>query len=226
MTEDYDILHLINLSSETDNQWRNTTNVPTTKSNLPVKYYLSPNSGISGVYLASPDFNEGTTQTLSYTTGTDSTGFFVSFTVPSLQYWDMVYIKRTVTAPANNVYEAENAIKTNVSVNTNHTGYTGTGFVDCFAESGDEVTFQIKVPSDNNYTLTFKYANNTGYTATKHIYIDGSYAGTLNMSNLSNWDTWSTASLSKYLGEGIHTVCIYYASDDNHAINLDSLTVN
>ncbi len=226
MTSDYDILHLINLSSESDNQWRNTTSAPTTKTNLPVKYYLSPNSSVTGVYLASPDLNEGTSQSLSYTTGTDSTGFYVSFTVPSLAYWDMIYIKRTVTIPSSNRYEAELAIKTNVTTNTNHTGYTGTGFVDGFAEVGDEITFQVRVTSDNNYQLNFRYANNTGYTATKHVYVDGNYVGTLSMSNLSNWDTWSTASLSTYLTQGVHTVCIYYDSSDNHAVNLDNLIIS
>lgn len=226
MTDDYDILHLINLSSDTDNEWRDSTVTPAVKTNLAVKYYLSPDANITGVYLASPDNDEDVSQSLSYTTGTDSTGSYVSFTVPSLQYWDMIYIKRTITPPSGGVYEAENAIKTNVSVNTNHTGYTGTGFVDSFADPGDEVTFQVQVGSDSNYSLAFRYANNTGYTATKHIYIDGSYVGTLSMANLSSWDTWSTASLSAYLKAGVHTVCIYYDSSDDHAINLDSLTVS
>lgn len=226
MTTDYDILHLINLTNETDSQWRNSTNTPTAKSNLSVKYYLASNANISGVYIASPDSNEGTSQQLSYTTGTDSTGYYVSFTVPSLTYWDMIYIKRTITAPTGNLYEAENAIKTNVTTNANYTGYTGSGFVDGFAEQGDEVTFQVNVSAAGNKNLNFKYANNTGYDATRHVYVDGVLLGTLNMANLPNWSTWNTASLTSSLTQGIHTICIYYDTTDNHAINLDSLIVN
>lgn len=225
-TTDYDILHLINLSSESDTQWRNTTSAPTLKSNLSVKYYMSPDASISGVYVASPDTNQGVSQSLSYTTGTDSTGYYASFTVPSLNYWDMIYIKRNIATPANQTYEAEKAIKTNVTVNTNHTGYTGTGFIDGFAEQGDEVTFQIAVPTTGSRSLSFKYGNSTGYAATRHVYIDGSYAGTLSMANLSSWDTWSTASLSATLTQGIHHVCMYYDSSDSRGINLDSLTLN
>lgn len=225
-TTDYDILHLINLTSETDTQWRNTTNAPVVKNNLSVKYYLSSNANISGVYLASPDINEGTTQQLSYTTGSDSTGYYISFTVPSLNYWDMIYVKRSLNTPINNQYEAESAIKTNVTTNTNHTGYTGTGFVDSFAEQGDEVTFQVNISSAGNHTLNFRYANNTGYTSTRHVYVDGAYVGVLQMQNLSNWDTWNTASLSTNLTTGVHTVAIYYDTTDGHAINLDNLTVN
>lgn len=225
-TDNYDILHLINLASENDTQWRDTTTSPTIKSNLSVKYYLSPDANISGVYVASPDTGNGISQSLAYSTGTDATGHYVSFTVPSLDYWDMIYIKRTIAAPANQLYEAENAIKTNVTLNTNHTGYTGTGFVDGFESAGDEVTFQIRVASADTYALSFKYANSTGYTSTRHIYIDGSYAGTLSMPNLSSWDLWSTASLSSALTEGVHTVCMYYDPSDDHAINLDNLSVD
>jgi len=226
MTTNYDVLHLINLTNESDSQWRNSTSTPTTKTNLSVKYYLAPNANISGVYVASPDANEATSQQLSYTTGTDSTGYYVSFTVPTLAYWDMVYIKRTIAAPTGNVYEAESAIKTNVTTNTNHTGYTGTGFVDGFAESGDEVTFQVNVTTAGSHNLNFKYANNTGYTATRHVYVDGTYAGTLNMANLANWDTWGTANVTSNLTQGIHTIVIYYDPADSRGINLDSLTIN
>lgn len=226
MSTDYDILHLINLKNENDSQWRNSTNTPAALSNLTVKYYMASNASISGVYIASPDFNNGTSQSLSYSTGTDSVGFYVSFTVPGLQYWDMVYVKRTIPAPAYNRYEAETAIKTNVTTNTNHTGYTGTGFVDGFAEQGDEVTFQVNVSSAGNHSLVFRYANNTGYTSTRHIYVDGAYAGTVNMPNLANWDTWSTASVSVNVTSGIHTVCMYYDSSDAYAINLDNVVVN
>lgn len=225
MTENYDILNLINLLSETDTQWRNVTETPTIQTNLSVKYYLSPDASVSGVYVASPDSNDGISQFLSYSTGTDSTGHYVAFTVPSLDYWDMIYIKRSISVPSNNVYEAENAIKTNVTTNTNHTGYTGTGFVDGFAEQGDEITFQVNATSAGTHALSFRYANDTGYTSTRHIYVDGQYVGTLDMPNLGSWDTWSTASLSTNLTSGIHTVCIYYDSSDDHAINLDNLMV-
>lgn len=225
-TNDYNILHLINLSNETDSQWRNSTNAPTVKNNLSVKYYLPTDAAVSGVYLASPDLNEGISSQLSYTTGVDSTGRYVSFTVPTLNYWDMIYIKRTLNTPSNNQYEAENSIKTNVATNTNHTGYTGTGFVDCFAEKGDELTFQVNVSSAGNHALNFRYANNAGTEATRHVYIDGTYVGVVHMPNLANWDTWSTASINVNLTAGVHTICMYYDSSDSNGINLDNLTVN
>ncbi|GFZ33870.1 hypothetical protein CSC2_43960 [Clostridium zeae] len=225
MTKDYDILHLINLSNETDSQWRNSTNAPIVKNNLNVKYYVPTDATISNVYLASPDLNEGTSTALSFTTGTDSVGKYLSFTVPTLNYWDMIYIKRDLTAPANNQYEAENAIKTNITTNTNHVGYTGTGFVDGFAEQGDEITMEVNVGTAGNHTLNFRYGNNTGSEATRHVFVDGSYVGILHMPNLSNWDTWGNASLNINLSAGVHTICMYYDATDSSGINLDNLTV-
>ncbi|OPJ65252.1 glycoside hydrolase family 66 protein [Clostridium oryzae] len=225
MTKDYDILHLINLSNETDSKWRNSTSSPIVKNNLSVKYYFPTDTAISNVYLASPDFNEGTSTALKYTTGTDNIGKYVSFTVPTLDYWDMIYIKRAVNTPNNDQYEAENAIKTSVTTNTDHTGYTGTGFIDGFAEKGDEITTEINADAAGDHSLIFRYGNSTGTEATRHVYVDGSYVGILHMPNLSNWDTWSKASLNVNLAAGVHTICIYYASTDNGGVNLDNLTV-
>lgn len=226
MTKDYDILHLINLSNKTDTLWRESTGTPKLKTNLNVKYYLSDTANISGVYIASPDSNEGLSQQLNYTEGTDSVGHYISFTVPSLQYWDMIYIKRGIPTPSNSTYEAEGAIKTNVTTNTNHVGYTGSGFVDGFVNPGSEVTFEVNIPQDGNYSLNFKYANCTGGNATRHVYIDGSYAGVINMASLKDWDTWSTSAITAKLTSGIHTICIYYDPSDKNAINLDNLLIN
>lgn len=48
-------------------------------------------------------------------------------------------------------YEAESATLFNVTTNTNHAGYTGTGFVDGFGESGDYVEFSISAPEASKY---------------------------------------------------------------------------
>jgi len=88
-------------------------------------------------------------QQLSFTTGTDSKGKYVLFTMPSLQYWDMVYMKRAFTTPANDIYEAEGRVKVDVGTSTNHTGYFGSGFVDAF-EATDGLTFTVRAAQDND----------------------------------------------------------------------------
>jgi len=220
----YDVLHLINLLGN-DDQWRNEANTPPTKTNLVVKYRMGPNVSISGVYLASPDINHGKTTSLSYTTGSDSAGHYVSFTVPSLKYWDMIYIKRTFTPPSGDRYEAESAVKTNVGVNNNHTGYSGSGFVDGFESVNDGVSFVIYASTEDDYTLRFRYANATGATATRNVYIDGQYAGRVTMKPLANWDTWGDGILTVRLKPGLHHLVFWFTSQNSTAINLDYLEV-
>ncbi len=122
-------------------------------------------------------------------------------------------------------YEAEFASGSGTSTNTNHTGYTGTGFVDSFDASGDSVTFDTHVSTAGIYQVTLRYANATGGTATRTVTIDGTVAGTVSMPSLANWDTWATANLSVSLGAGHHTISISWASGDSGAINLDSLSL-
>jgi len=64
---------------------------PEIQENLKVKFYTDRK--ISSVYLCSPDFSNCESLSLSHDKGTDSNGKYIEFTVPSLQYWDMIYMK-------------------------------------------------------------------------------------------------------------------------------------
>lgn len=121
-----------------------------------------------------------------------------------------------------NLYEAETAALNGAAVNTDHPGYTGTGFVDKFDSRGDYVQFNIQIPAAGDYSMIFRYANATGYYASAKVYFDGKYEAMAVFPSLSNWDTWGTAEVGKYLTAGAHTVKLVY---NNHAINIDNLTV-
>lgn len=89
----YEIIHLINLLG-TDNKWRDERGkkeVPQEVKDLKVTYYTDKE--ISKIYVASPDYNNCKSQELSFKTGADERGKFVTFTLPLLYYWDMIYMK-------------------------------------------------------------------------------------------------------------------------------------
>lgn len=91
-----DVLHFINLLNLSNTDWMDTNAnqpAPTTQTNVLVKYYYGSGSP-SAVNFASPDVNGGVAQSLSYTTGSDGGGNYVQFTLPSLSYWDMVWINK------------------------------------------------------------------------------------------------------------------------------------
>lgn len=84
------VLHLINLANAANFDWRDTNGnqtVPKTYQNVNMTYAAA--KPVKQVWYASPDVDGGTSKTLSFS----SAGNTVSFTLPSLQYWDMVVVE-------------------------------------------------------------------------------------------------------------------------------------
>ena len=93
----YEVIQLINLYRQTTNLWQDSsasTPTPPTFHNVQVKYYVGQEK-VQGVYAASPDFQNGAATQLKYTYSVSKGKRYISFTVPSLQYWDMIYLKKT-----------------------------------------------------------------------------------------------------------------------------------
>jgi dextranase len=222
-TNTYEIFHLINLLGN-DDQWRNIAGSPPLLENIPIKLRLGPDADIEGVYVASADNNSSIMLPIPYTLGTDSQGDYLLITLPHLEYWDMIYIERTIKAPGNNRYEAEDAIKWNVGVNTNHGGYSGSGFVDQFAEINDSVSFYVAITQPGDYSFSFRYANG-GSDASRALFVNGDYKDDIEFGALGNWEFWNTEVKQLYMEPGIHQVVLYYGSWNNGAINLDYLQI-
>lgn len=58
-------------------------------------YYTS--GSIGNLYMASPDINHGISTQITYTTGSDTNGNFITFTLPSLKYWDLVWLENNIS---------------------------------------------------------------------------------------------------------------------------------
>lgn len=220
-TPEAEIFHLVNLLGN-DDRWRNVAAAPPVLEDLAVKLRLGPDAQVTAVKLASPDCQGGIMQPLPYTTGTDARGAYVSVTVPRLEYWDMLYVERTVELPAGGRYEAERAIQWNTAVDTDHGGYTGSGFVDQFTEAGDSVSFVVAAPRAGNYTLRFRYANG-GPAATRSVVVNGDILGNVTLAPLGDWEQWGVAEATVPLEAGVHQVVLYYGHWNAGAINLDRL---
>ncbi len=223
-TTNDDVLQLINLKGN-DNTWRDAGKAtPPTLTSLPVKYYLGPDENPTAVHVASPDSANGAATSLTYTTGTDSNGRYISFTVPQLQNWDMVYVDRTFTTPTGNQYEGERAVLTGVTTATDHAGYTGTGFVDNFSTANSGVSFTVKAATAGSYHLTVRYGNG-GSAASRVVAVDGVQVATPSFPALGTWDAWSTVSIPVTLSAGEHTVVLWDSNGTSGAINVDNLTL-
>lgn len=85
-----EVLHLLNFAGATTLQWRDdrgTQHAPRLLSPLPLQ--LSTERAVRRIWVASPDANGGAPSDLAF----DQRGGKVTFTIPSLRYWDMVVVE-------------------------------------------------------------------------------------------------------------------------------------
>lgn len=95
----FHVLHLINLTGQKDTLWRDDNAdkpAPTPQTNLAVRDYADLGT-IKNIYWASPDRDIAPIP-LTFTRGMDVRGPYVSFTLPRLDYWDMVFMQTAAAA--------------------------------------------------------------------------------------------------------------------------------
>ena len=83
------ILNLINLNG-VDDQWRNPCATPAPQTGIVLK--VRPGAGIRKVFLATPDDSLGRLRELPFQSGSDEYGNYIAFTVPRLEFWDLVVL--------------------------------------------------------------------------------------------------------------------------------------
>ncbi len=121
------------------------------------------------------------------------------------------------------VYEAEDALLAGPVFDNTIPGYTGSGYVDYQADSGEYVEWQINVPISGFYTFRFQYALGNGDRPLQ-IRVDGLILEpALAFTNTGGWYSWGNTSTAGYLTGGSHT--IRAESIGYSGANIDSLSV-
>lgn len=132
----------------------------------------------------------------------------------------------TPTIPVNGTYQAEDAYIYHGVVANNHSGYTGTGFVDYTNETGSYVEWTVNVASSGTYTLTFRYANGTTTNRPTDIYVNGSKViSNLAFNGTGAWNSWSTQTANVSLNSGINKIRAT-ATTSNGGPNMDRLDLS
>ncbi len=134
------------------------------------------------------------------------------------------YVEVSVAAAFTD-YQAETATVSQGTVASNHTGFTGTGFVDYTNVAGSYVEFSVSAAAAGTAQLTFRYANGTTANRAMDITVNGN-TGALDLAfgATANWDTWAEQSISVPLKAGTNTVRAT-ATTANGGPNLDRLRV-
>ena len=111
-----------------------------------------------------------------------------------------------ITPPPNH-YEAENATLSQATVATNHTGFSGTGFVDYTNVAGSFVEWtNVTAAAAGNVTLTFRYANGTTVNRPMAVSVNGGSPVTVNFNGTGSWNTWANATVIVPLTAGSNTI--------------------
>ncbi|CAG7646176.1 glycoside hydrolase family 88 protein [Actinacidiphila bryophytorum] len=122
------------------------------------------------------------------------------------------------------VYEAEDATVFHGTVDSDHLGFTGTGFVNSANESGAYVEFAVDRPAAGAATLALRYSNGTDAARAAALGVNGTAAPAPDFGPTADWDTWAVARLPVTLRAGRNLIRVT-ATTAGGLPDLDSLTV-
>jgi hypothetical protein len=108
--------------------------------------------------------------------------------------------------PPGNHFEAEDARLSQAVVARNHTGFTGTGFVDYANVAGSFVEWTVPRTAAGSVTLTIRYANGTTANRPMAVSVNGGTARTVSFPGTGSWNTWRTATVTVSLRAGTNTI--------------------
>jgi hypothetical protein len=125
-------------------------------------------------------------------------------------------------------YEAENAaLSGGAAVHVNHSGYSGTGFVDgYFGTSTATTTFAVNVPSTGSYNVTLRYSSGYGNSTNTGLYVNGTKIKDIICISTGTWDSWGNETAIVTLKRGSNTIVYKADSSSGICINLDYIDIS
>ena len=123
--------------------------------------------------------------------------------------------------------EAESLTNSGLHIDTNHSGFTGSGFEAGFEAVGNSASLQTTITTAGDYEFAARYAygNSTPAARQLSVSVDGGADQTISLPSTGSWDTWKLARVSLSLSAGKHTIALHRAATDDGQMNLDSVAV-
>ena len=222
------IIHLVNLLNNTSDSWgdaNGTCPAPPTETNLPVKMYYSGTIAGGRLFCATPDSDFGTAAELSFTVGSDGGGNYINYTVPKLQYWDMIWLELNGRVDADTIIQAED-YDTYSAVGTQPCSDSGGGENAAFVNNldGDSyVGFSNIKFSVGASSVSARVASDET-TGTIEFHLDsptGPLVATVSVGDTGGWQNWETKTVAVSGASGVHDL---YAVFKNAESNLNWFT--
>ncbi|GAA5155560.1 hypothetical protein GCM10023340_41170 [Nocardioides marinquilinus] len=134
-----------------------------------------------------------------------------------------------VTDPTAGRVEAEDGTVSGTGnrVQTEHAGYSGTGYVGGFENDNTAVTFDVTAAAAGTHNVKIGYANgpnpNPNQTKQMSVYVNDVFAKKIAFPPMATWKDWGTLSEQLELAEGLNVVSIRRVAGDNGNVNIDYL---
>lgn len=142
---------------------------------------------------------------------------------------DYVQVKRPTTLR----YEAEAGARSGgANVQTEHAGFSGTGYVGGLETVGASVTYTVDADEAGDHDLTLGYANgphpSPNLVKTLDVSVNGGAPRTISLANTGAWNVWGTSTETFALAEGTNTIAYTVPAGNgqtNGRVNVDYVDV-
>ncbi len=121
------------------------------------------------------------------------------------------------------IFEAETAGRNGPSVAKNNGGYTGKGFIDFQAASGEHLNWLIQTKTAGKHTLIFRYALSGGNRPLQLKVNDKVTNKALPFTDSGGWTSWKTITTTASLKAGVNDIRL--ESTGSSGPNIDNLTI-
>ena len=185
------------------------------------------NTGTTGSSTATVDWSQvgftGSGQVTDLWSGADK-GTVADTYSATLRPGEARLIRVAPLAPKTVRYQAEQAGTTSGStVDTDHLGFTGTGFVNTANAVGAYVEWTVDSATARNASVAIRYANGSTVGRPMDVTVNGTVVSANRAFNgTGSWDTWAASTLTVPLKAGTNTIRVT-ATTANGAPNVDAL---
>jgi pectinesterase len=109
-------------------------------------------------------------------------------------------------------------------IDTKHTGYTGTGFIDTENAVGASASWSVSAASAKTYSAQIRFGNGGTGSRRATVMVNGGVIKTLDFPTNGNWTQWQTVNVDLPLKAGTNSIKLVAETADGLA-NIDSISV-
>ena len=121
-------------------------------------------------------------------------------------------------------YEAEDAYYNNAVVESDHTGYTGSGYVNTANEVGTYIEWTITSSSSGSAQCAFRYANGADSRPVQLSVNNSTVVSSQDFPPTGAWTTWQFVTVTVNINQGTNTIRLTTLTAEG-AANIDRLDI-